>query len=287
MTTNTTARTRPVTGLRGDGELAGIVLDWTPHPWETVVDHYAVYGAEDAADVPIGDATLLTKTVYPHVEHRGLGPTARSWVYRVVTVDAAGTRSAASEPVTVTSRESVSVSGRPLAVVGDFDGKGLEFALSPDGYSRYNATFPDGVDFRYGNDDAGTAWSYLQPGPADGWAGRRDHLFRLRFDLDEAPADDVDLALWLIDSHASIPGSAVLRVNGTTVGRQVFEGGATKGSTQGDSTAPGSPLKPSYIERPLAAGLFTAGENVLELAKDDGSWIAYDALGLFARSIGD
>ncbi|MEV0703705.1 hypothetical protein AB0I53_38115 [Saccharopolyspora sp. NPDC050389] len=93
----------------------------------------------------------------------------------------------------------------------------------------------------------------------------------------------MDLALWLIDSHATSPGSAVLGINGTTVDRLVFAGGATKGSTLGDSTAAGSPLKPSYLERPLPAELFRAGEHVLELHKDEGSWIAYDAIGVFAR----
>ncbi|PSL01545.1 polysaccharide lyase family 4-like protein [Haloactinopolyspora alba] len=283
MSTIDTAPPRPATGLQGTGELAGIVLDWTPVPWETVVDHYALYAAEDADDVAVEDATLLAKTVYPHAQHRGLGGTARRWVYRVVTVDAAGTRSRPSKPITVTSQESVTVSGTPVAVVGEFDGKGLELALSPDGYARYTQTFPDGVDFRHGADDPATGWSYLHPGPADGWAGRREHRFRLRFPLDEAPADDVDLALWLIDSHASIPGSAVLKVNGTTVDRLEFAGGATKGSLQGDSTVPGSPLRPSYVERALPADLFVPGENVLELHKDDGSWIAYDAVGVFAR----
>ncbi|MEV0081423.1 polysaccharide lyase family protein [Saccharopolyspora sp. NPDC050642] len=271
-----------VTGLRGRGELARIVVDWTPVPWHTVVDHYAVHGAPGSG-VRISSETLLAKTVYPHFEHKGLGGAAQRWTYQVVTVGASGARSRPSAPIPVTSRESVSASGIPLAVVGDFDGKGLEFALSPDGYSRYPATFPNGVDFRLGTGDPRKAWSYLQPGPADSWAGRRDHRFRLRFDLAAAPTTGVDLALWLIDSHATIPGSAVLGINGTTVDRLAFAGGATKGSTLGDSTAAGSPLKPSYLERPLPAELFRAGENVLELHKDEGSWIAYDAIGVFAR----
>lgn len=220
---------RPVTGLRATGQLGRITLDWTPAPWDSVVDHYAVYGAPDAADVAIDPSTLLTKTVYPHVVHRGLGGDARRWAYRVVTVDAAGARSRPSAPLATSSQESVTASGTPLAVVGEFDGKGLEFALSPGGYNQYNATFPNGVDFRYGTDTARTGWNYLQPGPSDAWAGRRNHLFRLRFDLATAPAGDVWLALWLIDSHATIPGSAVLSVNGTTVDRLAFEGGATRG----------------------------------------------------------
>jgi hypothetical protein len=76
----------------------------------------------------------------------------------------------------------------------------------------------------------------------------------------------------------------LLTVNGVEVGRLAFANGATKGSTIADSTYPGSPLKPSYLEQPLPRTLFRPGANVLELFKDVGSWIAYDALGLFARS---
>lgn len=276
-----TAPPPAATGLRGRGELARIVVDWEPAPWQTVVDHYAVHGAP-GPDVAVSPETLLFKTVYPHFQHNGLGGAAQRWTYRVVTVDAAGARSRPSRAVTVTSRESVSRSGIPLAVVGEFDGKGLELALSPGGYADYPAKFPNGVDFRAGADDPRTGWCYLQPGPADGWAGRRDHRFRLRFELSELPVNGSDLAVWLIDSHASKAGSVVLSINGTPVDRLRFENGATKGSTQGDSALPGSPLKPSYLEMRLPQ-VFRIGENTIDLHKDDGSWIAYDAIGVFAR----
>lgn len=273
---------RTVTGLRSEGQLGRIILDWAPVPWDTVVDHYAVYGAPDAPDVEPGQATLLTKTVYPRFVHSGLGGAARRFAYRVVTVDAAGARSRPSAPLAASSLESVTRTGSPLAVVGAFDGKGLEFALSPNRYSRYPARFPNGVDFRAGTDAPRTGWSYLQPGPSDAWAGRRTHTFRLRFDLAAVPAGEIWLAIWLIDSHATIPGSVVLDVNGTTVDRLRFEGGATRGSLEGDATVPGTRLRPSYLERPLPTGLFRPGENVLTMVKDEGSWIAWDAIGVFA-----
>jgi hypothetical protein len=278
-----TRETRPVAGLKATAELKRNNLVWTPAPWSTVLDHYRVHGVPGTGDVPIRPDTLIAKTPYPHYEHRGLDAGGEEWTYQVVVIDAAGSASKPSDRVEVTSTRSVTVSGSPLAVVGTFDGKGVEMALSPNGSSRYPTTFPNDVDFRYGVDSASTGWSYLQPGPSDAWAGRRNHLFRLRFDLSTAPAQDVDIALWLIDSHATIAGSAVLSVNGTTVDRLAFANGATKGSTMADSTVPGTPLKPSYIERPLARELFRQGENVLELFKDDGSWIAYDAIGVFAR----
>jgi hypothetical protein len=241
--------------------------------WATVVDHYAVYA----------DGELVGKTVYPHFVHRGLGFDGVTRSYSVVTVDAAGTRSASSAATSVANLTSVTISGAPVATVGEFDGKGSELALSPKGYADYPARFPADVDYTFGTSTPSADWSYLLPGPADKWAGSTNHRATFRFDLPAVPAQDLDLALWLIDSHASLAASAVLSVNGSEVGRLEFANGATKGSTIADSTYPGSPLKPSYIEMPLPKALFRPGANVLELFKDTGSWIAYDALGIFAR----
>ena len=78
-----------ITGLRGSGQLTTVTLDWTPVPWATVVDHYAVYVASGSS------WNLAGKTVYPRFVHRKLGFTGVTRSYRVVTVDAAGNTSAA------------------------------------------------------------------------------------------------------------------------------------------------------------------------------------------------
>jgi polysaccharide lyase family 4-like protein len=269
-----------ITQLRGTGDIGTLTLDWKPVSWATVVDHYAVYVAEPGSTT----YTLLGKTVYPHFVHRGLGFTGVNRSYRVVTVDAAGNRSQASRSVAAANKTSVTVSGQPVARVGAYDGKGSELALSPKGYAEYPARFPSDVDYTYGTSVPSADWSYLFPGPADKWAGTKNHTVTFRFDLTAVPEQDLDLALWLIDSHASIPGSAALSVNGTEVGRLAFANGATKGSTIADSTYPGSPLKPSYLEIPLPKALFRTGQNVITLLKDEGSWIAYDAFGIYART---
>ncbi|MFI6680039.1 polysaccharide lyase family protein [Kribbella sp. NPDC050470] len=266
-----------ITDLTGSGQLGTITLDWKPVSWAAVVDHYAVYVLTN------GSYELAGKTVYPHFVHRGLGFTGVTRTYRVVTVDAAGNKSKPSATASATNLTSVTISGVPVATVGTFDGKGSELALSPNGYASYPTRFPSDVDYTFGTSTPSADWSYLLPGPADKWAGSKNHKATLRFDLAAAPEQDLDLALWLIDSHASLAGTAVLTVNGTQVGRLTFANGATKGSTIADSTYPGSPLKPSYLEQPLPRALFRTGQNVLELFKDNGSWIAYDALGLFAR----
>ncbi|WP_326598354.1 polysaccharide lyase family protein [Streptomyces sp. NBC_01803] len=270
---------RNVQGLRATGRVAAIDLRWERAPWEPLVDHYAVYAARGRAP-ETEPAALVGKTVYPHFTHAVLGPAAVTWHYRVVTVLASGAR---GRPAGVSASTVASyATGQPLVVVGSFDHKGLEFALSPAGNSRYLATFPNGVDYRHGVSRPATDWPYLHPGPADAWAGRRRHLFTLRFALDAAPTGALGLALWLTDTHATIPGKGVLAVNGTEITTIAFEGGATKGSLEGDATRPNNPLKPSFVELPLPAAAFRAGENVLTLEKTEGSWHAYDAIGVFA-----
>jgi hypothetical protein len=268
-----------IRGLTATGRVAAIDLSWRPLPWEPLVDHYEVYAARGRDPEP-GPRTLLAKTLYPHLAHAVLGPEAVTWHYRVIAVVASGERGRAAR-VSATTEASYAT-GRPVAVVGSFDHKGLEFALSPNGSSRYLATFPNGVDYHYGTSRPETDWPYLHPGPRDSWAGRRAHRFTLRFTLDAAPAADLGFALWLTDAHATLPGRAVLAVNGTEIRTLDFAPGATKGSLEGDATRPGNPLKPSFIELPLPAGTFTAGENTLTLEKTEGSWHAYDAIGVFA-----
>lgn len=287
MTRNANAPGSVVGGLRATGGLGAVELRWEPYR-RRLVDHYEVHllprprprtgtggGAPSAA-------TLLARTLYPHFTHL-VGPEPVTRHYTVVGVVDSGARTRPAAPVTAANERSVAA-GRAVARVGDFDHRGLEFALSPNLSAQYPTAFPQDVDFRHGTSVPGRDWCYLHPGPADGWAGRREHTFTLRFALADAPARDLAFALWLIDAHATAPGAAKLAVNGHAVRTLAFRGGATRGSLEGDATRDGSPLKPSYYELPLPAGVFTAGENVLTLRKTSGSWIAYDALGVFERT---
>jgi hypothetical protein len=89
--------------------------------------------------------------------------------------------------------------------------------------------------------------------------------------------------MWLIDTHASSPGVAVLTLNGTPVREVPLERGATRGSLEGDATVPGTTLKPSYLELALPRAALVTGENVLTIDKNTGSWHVYDAIGIFRR----
>jgi hypothetical protein len=270
---------QPVRGLTARPGIGRIDLTWQARSYTPLVDHFAVYAASDPA---FRTETLIGKTIYTTLRHDGLGPAGQTRYYRIVTVDAAGERSRPSAVLRATSVESVTVSGRPVAVIGAFDRKSLELALAPGGYNQFLTRFPGGVDYTHGVSSAAADWPYLHPGPADRWAGSTAHTFRFRFALDAMPAGNLALAVWLIDAHASTPGRLVVACNGNAVAEVALEKGATRGSTVGDATVPGSPLRPSIVELPLSRGVLVTGQNVLTLAKPEGSWHAYDAVGVFA-----
>ena len=269
---------QPVHHLTARPGLGRIDLTWQARSYTPLVDHFAVYASPDRT---FHTETLLGKTIYAGFRHENLGPAKQTNYYRVVTVDAAGERSRPSAALRASSVESVTVGGRPVAVIGTFDRKSLELALAPGGYNQFLTRFPGGVDYTDGVSAPAADWPYLHPGPADRWAGSTAHTFRFRFALD-AP-EDLTLAVWLIDTHASTPGRLVVACNDKPVTEVALEKGATKGSTQGDATVPGTPLRPSIVEVPVPRGVLVAGQNVLTLAKPEGSWHAYDAVGVFGR----
>ncbi|MEU5884263.1 hypothetical protein [Spirillospora sp. NPDC047279] len=270
---------RPVHRLRARSEIGRIRLSWEHDPGKPFVDHYAVYGAKTPG-FAIGPDTLIAKTIYASFSHDRMGGRRQDWHYRVVTVDAAGNRSRPTAQISAHSTESVAVSGTPLATVGTFDHKSLEFALAPNRSAQYRTRFPNGVDYTHGTGRPETDWSYIQPGPSDAWGGNKVTRATFRFAVDQVPAEPW-LSIWLLDTHASLAGTIVLGLNGTAFTEVKLEGGAMRGSLEGDATVPGTTLKPSYVE--LALPALTTGENVLTIDKKLGSWHVYDALGIFTR----
>lgn len=270
---------QPVRDLAARPSIGRIDLTWQARSYTPLVDHFAVHASTDPKFRP-GPENLLGKTVYTRLGHENLGPAGQTRYYRIVTVDAAGERGRPTPVLRATSVESVTIAGRPVAVIGAFDRKSLELALAPGGYNQFLTRFPAGVDYTHGVSSPAD-WPYLHPGPADRWAGSRAHTFGLRFSLDAVPAADLALAVWLIDTHATTPGRLVVTCNGGAVADVALEKGATRGSTVGDATVPGTPLRPSIVEVMLPRGVLVAGQNVVALAKPEGSWHAYDAVGVF------
>lgn len=283
----TQAPSRPVAAqsgergaVRASGDLDVIRLGWQEVPGATAYYVRGVAWSGPGAARRTTDEPLAV-VQQPRFVHTGHGPLAVRWSYSVaVIVDGqerlVGTASAAS-------RTSVTLTGTPVAKVGSFDGSGAELALTPEGFVHYRSTFPRDVDFRYGADRDDRTWSCLQPGPEDAWAGRQQHRFRLRFDLTHLPSDDLDLAIWLVD-HALNAGSINLSLNDDIPQTVFFEDPAASASLgSGRPAGLGGGAGPAFIERALDRSLLRVGENTIDIINDHGSWIAYDALGVFER----
>jgi len=103
--------------------------------------------------------------------------------------------------------------GQLLWTIGTADGSYQEFALAGN-HGEYPATFPQDVTFTVGESDPARDWSFIQPGPADPWAGGRPHPFRIEFDLDQAVAGDALLTVDLVNTHWGNPPTLEVDVNG-------------------------------------------------------------------------
>lgn len=276
------SRPDAVTKLAADVTLRTISLSWKPLPWSTMVDHYRVHGVPGSGDVDPSDDNLIAKTVYPELVHGGLDPAGEAWTYRVVTVDAAGRRSDPSARVAGKSTASVTATGTPIAVAGDFDAKTLEFQFAPSSYSSIPKTYPDAViDVQHGADVA-SRWPYLLPGPGDAWAGNEAYVLNWTVPLDEVPSNPV-IAIWLVDT-TRLAGRLDVEVNGSFTEQRTLIAGGTRGSRDGDATAPGSALVPSYHEFSLPADALTVGDNLIRFTLAEGGWVAWDAIGIFETS---
>lgn len=273
-----------VTGLAAEPALVAISLTWDSLGFDPLIDHYRIYGlpGETAPDTADGSA-LLGKTVYPRFRHTGLDVAGETWTYAVLAVTDAGERGEPSAPVTSASEPSVTATGTPVATIGDFDGRTLEHLLAPASYAQIPERFPDAlIEYVDGTDAPGEAWPYLLPGPGDAWAGSKPYRARWTVTLEGAPSEDHDLALWLVDT-TRLGGLLRIAANGEHVTDLELPVGATRGSREGDATVPGTPLRRALLELPVPAAALQEGQNVIELELAEGGWVAWDALGLFAR----
>lgn len=273
----------PVTGLAFTPSITTTRITWRSLGLTPLIDHYRVHGRPGRhADIPLDDSTLVGKTVYPQLLHTGLDPAGEEWSYRVVAVSDAGRRGAASKPLVAHSQASVTATGTPVAVIGEFDAKTLELRFAPSGCSTLAKTYPNAViEYTQGVDTPAGGWPYLLPGPGDSWAGSR--VWTARWHVDGLPDASHALAIWLVDT-TKLGGKLQVNLNGSPLRQIIQPIGSTRGSREGDATVVGSPLVRSVHEFELPNRTLTPGRNTIEFVVTEGGWVAWDAVGLFTIS---
>ena len=172
-------------------------------------------------------------------------------------------------------REAAAQDLKLLWQIGKPDNNTAEFALAPNGYGRY------GEDPLYvvGTSDAKRSWPYVHPGPADPWAGGREHLFTILFAVKQKPdSGNCRLLVDLADTHSRSPARLEIAVNG----RKLLEHATPRGGS--DDSINGNPAKGRQhrftVDVPAAA--MRSGTNEITLRAVAGSWVLYDWVGFEA-----
>ncbi len=159
--------------------------------------------------------------------------------------------------------------------IGRADHSAAEFSLAPSHYQDHTTRFPAGCYYEIGASQPSDDWSYVLPGPRDGWAGSSAHSATIVFALDQAPNANCRLELAFVDTHNYAPPRLHIQVNGQSQTFRLPAGGPDD-SINGDY-AKG---KPAQLNVDLPAGQLVAGNNVIQIVNNDGSWCIFDSLTL-------
>jgi alpha-mannosidase len=155
--------------------------------------------------------------------------------------------------------------------IGAKDGASAEFALAPGGYASYR---DDGF-FVVGRSDPKRDWPYVQPGPDDGWAGRRRHTFTVVFGVKARPSGSgtCTLEIALVDSQSRTPPELKIELNGHERRHRLAPGG-------GDASIVGrvDQAKHARVQISFPVETLRQGPNVLTISTLSGSWLLYDGL---------
>ncbi|HWQ91337.1 MAG TPA: polysaccharide lyase family protein [Clostridia bacterium] len=158
--------------------------------------------------------------------------------------------------------------------IGQPDKTYAEFAIARN-YPAFQDRFGrQPLVFEPGRSDAARDWPFIQPGPADAWAGSRPHPFTIRFNLPEAPRGAYTLKVELVDVQAG--NSPMLRVKvGERTGLFPLQSGGGDGSLSNPALG-----RNQKVELGLPASFLRQGVNEIELTSMEGAWLLYDAVTL-------
>ncbi len=169
------------------------------------------------------------------------------------------------------------LSGQVMAMeslwqIGVFDQNYDEFACARN-YGAFPATFPQDLRYVVGQSTPGQDWSFIQPGPADAWAGGREHPFVVQFSLEAVPTTPLKLVISMVDAHygASVP--LHIRLNEAEGTFQL-----PLGRSDASLTDPAAGVQPQ-LSFYVPEGVLKQGQHTLTLVSQ-ASWILYDALAL-------
>ena len=279
-------RPAALSGLTAEPDLATITLTWDSLGFDPLIDHYRIYAVEgETAPADPAESALLAKTVYPRFVHEGLDP--------------GGGDLELHDPRRLRrgqARHILRPGHRHLTALGHRDRHRDRHhrrvrrphpraPLRPQLLLPHPDRAPrraDRVPRRRRRTRHRLAVPAARTGRCLGRPARRtarvDPRPRRRPGCGPRPRG---VATWTPPASAASCGSArTISTSPTSSSRP----GATRGSRDGDATLPGSTLQRCFFEPAIPAALLQAGENVIEFELAEGGWVAWDAVGLYARA---
>jgi predicted alpha-1,2-mannosidase len=186
--------------------------------------------------------------------------------------------------VSTHAAESSAEENRLLWQIGKTDQSCSEFALAPDGYTRFLEFFgkPDQA-YYIGLSEAQTNWPYVLPGPLDAWAGCGDggrwdqmNTLPIGFVLDQTTADgQCVFTIHVCDAHPDYPPKLRITINGNIFEQQLNKGGSDDSITGNLNSA-----RPQVVRVKFPSSLLKKGYNEIALRNTHGSWLIFDSLSL-------
>ena len=156
--------------------------------------------------------------------------------------------------------------------IGKADNDTSEFALGPDRSNQYSTSFPNDALFVAGQSDPKQDWPYIQPGPADIWAGGKSHSFTILFGLKKTSTEGKgQIVLDFVDTHSALPPKMEIKINDISFIRELPKGA-------GDASAHGRSDKgrECRLSIDFPAGVLKVGTNNVIITSLEGSWVLYD-----------
>lgn len=173
-------------------------------------------------------------------------------------------------------------SHKVLFELGQKDGSASGFALYPDHYKSFLAGFGGEKAFYVGYSTAEKHWSYVLPGPLDGWAGGGywagyypRHFPSIYFNLDnkENSGESV-LSLFFAGANQANPLKMRIEINGHRF-EKTMSGEDTADLLEGKSGG-----KPKEIILHFPNKWLRQGMNRIQLGTIEGSWAVFDCIRL-------
>lgn len=160
--------------------------------------------------------------------------------------------------------------------IGERDGKPDGFALAPNRFSE----FREDPLFLVGTSNPQKEWPYVQPGPADAWAGSKPHSSTVVFGLAAPPEQSCELVIHLVNTHGRVPPRVQIAINGQELFDRVLPAGGPDATIMGDLAQ----ARPHEIQVTVPAEHLRSGTNTLNITTREGSWMIFDALLFLAPS---